>query len=166
MFGLSLHILDLIEHFIQARVSALSVDVEWDHLNGVMKIQLKDSSPVFTDVSDEKKGGSLRNMKNSGRDIDLECLRNTAARYGSIFEIGKGELDETTVTGTVELDSIKGEIHRDLAVMLSSIVCTNPDLDLTFEFRADERKCSMRVSEIKNKLPSEKSGGSCTIRLS
>jgi predicted molibdopterin-dependent oxidoreductase YjgC len=161
MFSLSLHILDLIEHFIQARVSALSVAVEYDGPNGILKILLKDSSPVSTSDSDETKG---RSLKNSGRDVDLERLRDTAAKAGSIFKIGRSSRSETTVTGTVSLDSIKGEIHHDLAIMLSSIVCTNPDLDLTFEFRIGEKTCSMRVSDIKNKLPSEKSGGLTVAR--
>ena len=161
MYGLSLHILDLIEHFIQARVSAISVAVECDRLNGVLKILLKDNSPVFTDVSDETKS---RSMKNSGRDIDLDRLRDTAAGAGDIFKIGRGELGETAVAGMVKLNSIKGEIHRDLAIMLSSIVCTNPDLDLTFEFRMGEKSRSLCVSDIKNRLPSEKSGGLTVAR--
>ena len=119
MYGLSLHILDLIEHFIQARVSAISVAVECDRPNEVLKILLKDISPIFADVSDKTKS---RSPKNPGRDIDLERLRDTAAGAGDIFMIGRGELGETTVAGTVKLNSIKGEIYRDLAVMLSSIV--------------------------------------------
>ncbi|MBN2321321.1 MAG: molybdopterin-dependent oxidoreductase [Acidobacteria bacterium] len=159
MFGLSLHILDLIEHFIQAHVSALSVAVECDRANGILKILLKDNSTGVASVSDAAKGSPLKHMKNSSREIDLKRLNDTASKTDGIFKIGKGEVGEAIVTGTVKLDSIKGDIHDDLAVMLSSIVCTNPDLDLTFEFRICEENCSMRVSDIKNRLPPEKSGG-------
>ena len=149
MFGLSLHILDLIEHFILARVSSISVTVEYDRPNGILKITIRDNSPVFSSISDDTNNRPAKGSTNAAKDIDIDRLRDSAEKAGGIFKIGKGESGQTTVSATVHLNSIKGEIHHDLAVMLSSIVCTNPDLDLTFEFHIGKHKSGSHFTIIK-----------------
>jgi hypothetical protein len=38
--------------------------------------------------------------------------------------------------------------HRDLAATLSSVVCTNPHLDIWCRFSAGQRECIVRVSDV------------------
>jgi hypothetical protein len=165
MFDLSLYILDLIEHFIKAHVTAMSITVEDDRLHNILKITIKGRSPVSHTVSHDKKSGSLEDSSAIEKDVEMNRLRHSAEKNGATVEIGKNELGETMLAASVKLNSVQGEIQHNLAVMLSSVVCTNPDLDLSFQFRVGKQVCYLRVSDIKNELPSEKRGGLAVARV-
>jgi predicted molibdopterin-dependent oxidoreductase YjgC len=163
-FDVPIFILDLIENFIKANASIMSVTVEDDRLNRVLNITIKDSGPGHHPIPDGNGNSQLSNSRNTMKNIDVDRLRDAVDKAGGIFNIGRSESGETTVTATIKLSSVKGEMHHDLCAMLSSVVCTNPDLDLTFDFRIGKQTSSIRVSDIKNRLPSEKSGGLTVAR--
>lgn len=163
-FDVPIFILDLIESFIKANASVLAVTVEDDRPNGVLKILTEDKSPRLHTISDTSRSGSPRSVGDPAGDLRLDRLRESVNRAGGILHFERNPSGEPAVAATVRWSSVKGDLSRDLGAMLSSVVCTNPDLDLTFDFRIGKQASAIRVSEITDRIPEGKTGGLTVAR--
>jgi anti-sigma regulatory factor (Ser/Thr protein kinase) len=162
---LSLHILDLIENSIRAGVSVVSVTVEEDHAEDLLKISVEDNgrglqvspnvavNPFYTTKSGKRVG------------LGLSLFRAAAERANGSLTLGKSPLGGLVVTVTMRLSHIDRSPLGDLAATLASVACTNPDIDIRCKLKVDGRESAVSVSEVARKLNFNEFRGLAVARL-
>ena len=152
MLELSLHILDLIENSIRAGVTVIKVTVAEDPVRDFMKIVVEDNGgglsvppsvaldPFFT----------TKNGKRVG--LGLSLFRAAAEQAQGKLTISKSKLGGLAVTATMKLSHVDRSPLGDLAATLSSVVCTNPNIELTCQLRVGKRECVVSVSDVAAEL--------------
>lgn len=167
MRELSLHILDVIENSIRAGASIISVGIVENPAADLLEITVEDNGsglnvPVaealdpFHTTKDGKRTG-----------LGLSLFRAAAEQAGGALEIEKSELGGVAVRATMGLSHIDRRPLGDLAATLSSVVCTNPDLDLWCRFSGGGPECVVRVSDVARELQvTERCGLAIARRMS
>jgi anti-sigma regulatory factor (Ser/Thr protein kinase) len=145
---LSLHILDLIENAIRAGASIVSITVGEYPSRDVMEIIIEDNGPglsvpfhVATDPFYTTKSGSRTGL-------GLSLFRERTEQAGGKLTLGRSELGGLAVKATMKLTHVDRCPLGDLAATFSSVVCTNPQLDLRCRVCFEDRQCDMWVSEV------------------
>lgn len=156
---ISLHILDLIENSIRAGASVIAVAVMEDPVRDILEIIVEDNGPglnvpfeMATDPFYTTKPG-----KKTG--LGLSLLRFMAEQAGGKLTLDKSKLGGLTVKTTMQLSHIDRNPLGDLAATLSSVVCTNPDLDLRYRICVGERECVVWVAKVADKIAHNDRGG-------
>jgi NADH:ubiquinone oxidoreductase subunit E len=161
---LSLHILDLMENSIRAGASVISVTVAEDSARDILEILVEDNGPglsvPFEVVTDPFY--TTKNGKKTG--LGLSLLRFRAEQAGGKLTLDKSELGGLAVKATMQLSHVDRSPLGDLAATLSSVVCTNPDLDLRYRICVGDRECVVRVSEVTEEISQDKRGGLAIAR--
>jgi hypothetical protein len=153
MRDLSLHILDLIENSIRAQATAIHVSIVQDVARDTLQIVVEDNGTgisvpqeVATDPFYTTKSG-----KRVGLGLSLFC--STAEQAGGSVAIGKSPLGGASVTAVMKLSHLDRVPLGDIAATLSSVVCTNPDVELVCRLRVGEREVVLNSSDIAKELP-------------
>jgi anti-sigma regulatory factor (Ser/Thr protein kinase) len=145
---LSLHVLDLIENSIRAGATTIAVTVTEDPEQDRLEIVVEDNGsglnvppevaldPYFT----------TKNGKRTG--LGLSLFAASSAQAGGSLVLGKSELGGLCVKAVMQLSHIDRRPMGDLAATLSSVVCTNPDLDLRCRINSKQGCCAVCVSEV------------------
>ena len=154
MPDLALHILDLIENSIRAGASVISLTFEENIQKDVLIITVENNSPGPVLTTDEPvKNFSEANKSGNRMEHNGLCLfRADAEQAGGNLEVDESELGGTLIRVTMRLSHIDRCPFGDLAAALSSIVCTNPFLDVWLRFRAGDQEYAMRVEEVVREL--------------
>jgi hypothetical protein len=149
---LSLHILDLIENSIRAAASSIAVTVAGDPSEDTLTIRIDDNGHGFK-VAPEVLTDPFFTTKDGKRTgLGLSLFRATAERAEGKLTIGKSELGGAAVEATMQLSHVDRSPMGDLAATIASVVCTNPDLDLSLVCQYGERKVQLRVFDLAKKL--------------
>jgi anti-sigma regulatory factor (Ser/Thr protein kinase) len=152
MRELSLHILDLIENSIRAGVSVVSVTIEEDHTQDLLKIRVEDNGGGLQ-VSPEVATYPFYTTKNGKRvGLGLSLFGAAAERAGGRLTLGKSALGGLAVTVTMRLTHVDRTPMGNLAATLSSVACTNPGIDLRCRLRVDGRERAVSVSQVAQQL--------------
>ena len=164
MRELSLHILDLIENSIRAgaTVVALTIDEKTDE--DVLEIVVEDNGPGLS-VPPEKALDpyyTTKHGKHTG--LGLSLFKATAEEAAGQLVVGKSALGGVSVTAKMQLSHIDRRPMGDLAATLSSVVCTNPHLDVWCTIRSKQGECKFRVSDIATELYANERGGLAIAR--
>ena len=148
MRDLSLHVLDLLENSIRAGASVIEITVAQDPAAGTLRIAVEDDGPgirvpveVATDPFYTTKSG-----KKTG--LGLSLFRGAAERAGGRLTVGRSRLGGAAIEATMELDNVDRSPLGDLAGAVSSIVCTDPEVDLRCTLSVGDRSCRVCVSEL------------------
>ena len=164
MRDISLHILDLIENSTRAGASLVLVVVEEDPSTDRMRIVVEDNGqglpvgpeaaldPFFTTKEGKRTG------------LGLSLLRSTAEQAGGDVRLRESALGGLAVEATMRLGHVDRIPLGDVAATVSSVVCTNPDVDLWCRLRVRDREHVVRVSEIVKELPIGRRGGLVVAR--
>lgn len=148
MRELSLHILDLIENSIRADASIIAVTIAEKPDQDLLEIRVEDNGPGLN-VTPEQAADPFYTTKNGKRTgLGLGLFRAAAEQAGGTFSIEKSPLGGVAVKATMQLTDIDRQPLGDLAATLSSVVCTNPHLDLWCRFSSGKGECVVRVSDI------------------
>jgi signal transduction histidine kinase len=149
---LSLHILDVVENSVRAGASVVSVSVAEDAAGDRLEIVVEDNGPGM-DVPAEVAVDPFYTTKADKRTgLGLSLFRATAEQAGGALAIGQSALGGVEVRATMRLGHVDRMPLGDLAATLSSVVCTNPQLDLWFRFRAGQGECMVRSSAVAREL--------------
>lgn len=152
MLELSLHILDLIENSIRAGVSMIKVTVAEDPARDVMKIVVEDNGGGLT-VPPSIALDPFYTTKNGKRvGLGLSLFRAAAEQAGGKLKVTKSKLGGLAVTATMKLSHIDRSPLGDLAATFSSVVCTNPNIELMCQLRVGKRGCVISVSDVVQEL--------------
>jgi hypothetical protein len=163
-----LHILDIIESSIKAGASIIAVGIAEDAANDLLEITVEDNGSGF-DIPAENGLGSIRATNAGNRfGLGLSVFQAAAEQAGGTLAIEKSSLGGVAVKVKMSLSRIDRRPLGDLAATLSSVVCTNPDLDLWCRFSSGDRpEYMVRVSDVARELQvSERCGLAIARKMS
>ncbi len=164
MRELSLHILDLIENSLRAGASVIALGVEAMPEADLLRIVVDDDGPGL-DVAAELAADPFYTTKPGKRTgLGLSLLRGAAEGTGGRLVLARSELGGLCVTAELGLSHLDRAPIGDLAGTLSSMVCTNPDVDFRFAFCFGERRCRMRVFDLASEVGMGERGGLAVAR--
>ena len=148
MRELSLHILDLIENSIRAGASIIAVTMIEKPEEDLLQMTVEDNGPGFS-IPPNKAIDPFFTTKDGKRTgLGLSLFRAATEEAGGRLSIEKSALGGAAVMATMQLRHVDRKPIGDLAATLSSVVCTNPDLDLWCRFVSGDNEWTLRVSDV------------------
>ena len=164
MHELSLHVLDLIENSVRAGASTILVELAENRDSDVLKLIVEDDGPGLS-VSPEAALDPFYTTKNSKRTgLGLSLFRSTVEQAAGRVSLRQSALGGLAVEATMQLDHVDRIPVGDIAATISSVACTNPELDLLCKFAVGEEQIIVRVSDVAKELPIGKRTGLAVAR--
>lgn len=154
MRDLSLHILDIAENSIRANASVISIAVDVDPDRDLLEITIEDNGSGLTVAPEKATDPFFTTKKGKKVGLGLSLFRGTSERAGGSLIVGQSELGGVFVKASMKLGHVDRSPMGDLAATLSSLVCTNPGLDLRCKFRVGRSESVVRASDIAKSMPS------------
>ena len=148
MRELSLHILDLIENSIRAGASVISVTVVEDPGRDLLAITVEDNGSGSSLTPDQITDPFYTTKEGKRTGLGLSLLRAAAEQAGGTLTIDRSSLGGMAVTARMQLTHFDRKPLGDLATTLSSVVCTNPGLDLWCRLSSPQGEFVVRVSDV------------------
>ena len=153
MRELSLHILDLIENSIRAGAAEISVSITESQELNLLKIVVEDNGPGLSVPPEMATDPFYTTKRGAPTGHGLSLFQAAAERAGGKLKLGASKLGGLAVEVVMQLNHIDRSPLGDLAATISSVACTNPDIDIRCRIRTDERERMMRVSDVVERLP-------------
>ena len=164
MDELALHVLDVIENSVRANASIIVVTVEEKLEENLLEISVEDNGPGLP-VSPEAALDPFYTTKSGKRTgLGLSLFRAAAEQAGGTLTVERSVLGGVVVKAVMLLNSIDRSPLGDLATTLSSVVCTNPHLDLRCRLITNGSVCEVRVSEVAQELDAHDRHGLAVAR--
>jgi anti-sigma regulatory factor (Ser/Thr protein kinase) len=164
MRDISLHILDLIENSLRAGATIVSVNIARDSQKGTLNVSVEDNGSGFSVSPDEAVDPFYTTKSGKRTGLGLSLFAAAAERAAGKLEITRSRLGGACVAATMALSHVDRSPMGDLASTLSSVVCTNPQLDLRFKFSAGDREFALRVVEVVKEVPESENCGLTAAR--
>lgn len=159
MRDLSLHILDLVENSIRAEASVIAVTIAADPAEDSLRIAIEDNGRGLK-VSPEAAADPFYTTKGGKRTgLGLSFFREAAERAGGSMTVGKSELGGVRVAAEMRLNHVDRSPLGDIAATLSSVVCTNPEVDFRVNLRMGNEERRLSAFEIGEELGEGRCGG-------
>lgn len=152
MRELSLHILDIIENSIRAGASIIAVTITEVPENDRLEILVEDNGSGLNVPPEDAANPFYTTKEGKRTGLGLSLFQAAAEQAGGGLRIEKSPLGGVAVRAGMSLGHIDRRPLGDLAATLSSVVCTNPDLDLRCRFRAGGQEWVVRVPEVAKEL--------------
>lgn len=152
MRELSLHILDVIENAIRADASVISVTVSEKPKEDALEIVVEDNGPGFSAPPEQVLDPFYTTKKGKRTGLGLSLFQAAAEQAGGSLTIGKSPLGGAAVKAVMQLNHIDRQPMGDLAATLSSVVCTNPHLDLRCRIISSNGDYVVRTSDVAKEL--------------
>lgn len=148
MVEIALHILDLIENSINARASIVRVTVNESPSRDLLEIRIEDNGAGLG-VTPEQALDPFYTTKPGKRvGLGLALFAGAAERAGGRLKLGQSVLGGVCVDVVMQLSHIDRAPLGDLPTTFSSVVCTNPDLDLQLRFLVEGAEREVRVKDL------------------
>jgi anti-sigma regulatory factor (Ser/Thr protein kinase) len=152
MRDLSLHILDLIENSIRAGASVILLTIT-EHLDeDKLDVIVEDDGSGLRVTSSEATDPFFTTKRGKRTGLGLSLFRAAAERAGGELAVYRSRFGGAAVKATMRLSHVDRSPLGDLAKTLSSVACTNPDIDLWCRLRMGDQERVVRVSEIAQEL--------------
>lgn len=164
MRDLSLHILDLIENAIRAGASVVSVAVAESPARDRIEITLEDNGPGLHAAAETALDPFYTTKEGKRMGLGLSLFHAAAERAGGEVTLAKSALGGLAVKATMKLNHIDRAPLGDLAATISSVVCTNPQIDLRCRLCVGERECKLRVLDVAKELLAGRRSGLAVAR--
>lgn len=148
MRELSLHILDLIENSIRAGATIVALTIDERDKADVLEITVEDNGPGLSVPPETALDPYFTTKHGKRTGLGLSLFKAAAEEAAGHLAMGKSALGGVSVTATMQLSHIDRRPMGDLAATLSSVVCTNPDLDVWCTIRSTRGERQFRVSDI------------------
>ena len=164
MRDLSLHILDLIENSIRAEATMIAVTVAENRAKDTMEVAIEDNGAGLSVAPEEATDPFYTTKKGKKTGLGLALCRAAAERAAGRLFIGKSPLGGVAVKAIMQLSHVDRSPLGDLAATLSSVVCTNPGIELWCRLVVDRQECMVRVTEVDKEFPIGERGGLAIAR--
>jgi anti-sigma regulatory factor (Ser/Thr protein kinase) len=161
---LSLHLLDLIENAIRAEATVVAVTVVEDTACDRLKLVVEDNGPGLSVPPEVALNPFYTTKEGKRTGLGLSLIQGAAQRAGGGVELGRSPLGGLAVTATMQLSHVDRSPMGDLAATISSVVCTNPEIDLRCRFVVGPREWGVRSSDVEKELPYGGRGGLAVAR--
>ena len=168
MRDLSLHLLDVMENSIRAEATVISVTIEQDPAKDKLRVVVEDNGPGLAVAAEQALDPFYTTKAGKRTGLGLSLFQGAAERAGGRMTVGRSPLGGVLVAACMRLSHVDRSPMGDLAATLSSVVCTNPEVDLWCRLvrYADEipdsqaapkgrvaREWVVRSSEVEKELP-------------
>ena len=159
MRDLSLHLLDLMENSIRAEATVISVTVEQDPAKDKLRIVVEDNGPGLAVPAEQVLDPFYTTKAGKRTGLGLSLFQGAAERAGGRVTVGRSPLGGVLVAACMRLSHMDRSPMGDLAATLSSVVCTNPEVDLWCRFvlrrpeQGGDREVVVRSSDVEKELP-------------
>ncbi len=130
MRDLSLHVLDLVENALRAGASIVEVGVEEDAAADRLVLSVEDNGPGFPPGVCDAADPFFTTKSGHRTGLGLSLLRAAAERAEGKLLLGRSGLGGAAVRAEMSLGHVDRSPLGDMAASLSSVVCTNPGVDL------------------------------------
>ena len=164
MRDLSLHILDLLENSIRAGATLVAVTVIQDQVRDWLTIKVEDNGFGIQDPIEQVADPFYTTKPGKKTGLGLSLFKAAAERTGGSLEIGTSELGGASVQASLRLRHLDRCPLGDLAATLSSMVCTNPGLELVCRLCVDGKECVVNSAILARDLPAASQGGLALAR--
>jgi len=161
---LSLHILDLIENSIRAGASIITVFIKIKESEDLLEIVVEDNGHGLSVPSDKATDPFYTTKLGKRTGLGLSMFREAVERAGGTLILGRSSLGGLMVRGKMKLNHIDRSPLGDIAGTLSSIVCTNSNLDLRFNIETNGMEHTVKVSDFLNSNEIENNYGLTVAR--
>lgn len=159
MRDLSLHILDLMENSIRAEASVVAVTIAIEPATNSLRIAIEDNGKGLK-VSPEQAADPFYTTKGGKRTgLGLSFFRETAERAGGTMTVGKSELGGVCVAAEMRLNHVDRSPLGDVAATVSSVVCSNPDVDFQVRLRLGGQESRLSAFEMGEEMGKRRRGG-------
>jgi hypothetical protein len=149
----SLHILDLIENSIRAGATRLSVTIAENPDQDTLEIIVEDDGPGLSVNPDNATDPFYTTKLGKRTGLGLSLFRAATEQAGGKLTLERSALGGLAVKATMRLSHLDRRPLGDLAATFSSVVCTNPDLDLSCRLRVGDQEYVVRASNVVKELP-------------
>lgn len=153
MRDLSLHILDVIENSIRAGASSIAVTLAEVPATDTLQVTVEDDGSGLSVPADAATDPFYTTKAGKRVGLGLSLLGAAAEQAGGKLTVATSRLGGLAVTATMKLSHIDRTPLGDLAATLSSVVCTNPDVDLSCRMCVGEREFVVRAADVLKELP-------------
>ena len=164
MDELALHVLDVIENSVRANASRIVVTVEEKIDANLLEITIEDNGSGLPVAPEEALDPFYTTKSGKKTGLGLSLFRAAAEQAGGSLTIGRSPLGGVAVKAVMVLNSIDRSPLGDLATTLSSVVCTNPHLDLCCRLIGGNVSCEVRVSDVAQELDAHDRHGLAVAR--
>ncbi|MBM4033592.1 MAG: sensor histidine kinase [Planctomycetes bacterium] len=130
MRDLSLHLLDLMENSIRAEATVISVTIEQDRARDLLRIVVEDNGPGLPVAAEQALDPFYTTKAGKRTGLGLSLFQGAAERAGGRVTLGRSPLGGLAVTACMRLSHLDRSPLGDIAASLSSVACTNPEIDL------------------------------------
>jgi signal transduction histidine kinase len=159
---LSLHILDLIENAIRAGASIISVSVSMNKEHDLLEIIVDDNGPGLSVPTDTATDPFYTTKSGKRIGLGLSLFRAAVEKACGELSLCRSKLGGLCVNTRMQISHVDRSPLGDLAATLSSIVCTNSNIDLRCRLSAGDKEYTISVSDVMN---SSESGEYCGLTV-
>jgi len=155
---LSLHILDLVENALKAEATIVAVAIREDPDRDSMSITVDDNGHGSEAPAELVTDPFYTTEKNKRTGLGLSLFRFRVEQAGGRLNLKPSELGGLSVRARLQLAHVDRNPLGDLASTLSSVLATNPGLELRVQLQAAERSLQINSREVVRQQQ-EKAGG-------
>jgi anti-sigma regulatory factor (Ser/Thr protein kinase) len=159
---LSLHILDLIENAIRAGATIISVTLSMNKETDLLEIMVDDNGPGLTVPVDTATNPFYTTKSGKRIGLGLSLFQAAVEKACGKLSLCRSKLGGLCVNAQMQISHIDRSPLGDLAATLSSIVCTNSNIDLRCRLSSGEREYTISVSDV---MDSHESGEYCGLTV-
>lgn len=153
MKELSLHILDVIENGISAGADLITLSVDENRGENLLKIIIKDNGAGIPEEMRHRVMDPFFTTKTTRRvGLGLSLFKEACARCAGEFTVESQEGVGTEVYASFQLDHIDLAPMGDLAGSLISLIVGNQDVDFLYSHRVDKKEFLLDTRDIKAEL--------------
>ena len=164
MRDISLHVLDLIENSVRAGATVVSVTVAEEPDRDLLEIRVEDNGPGFAVPPDTAADPFYTTKAGKHTGLGLSLFGAAVGRADGTLTLSTSPLGGASVKATMRLNHVDRSPLGDLAATLSSVVFTNPQVDLRCRFRVGDREWVVRAADVARELPVGERGGLAVAR--
>jgi signal transduction histidine kinase len=135
---LSLHILDLIENSIAAGATIIRVSIEQRLRGDEMVIAVEDNGHGLSVLPDKAMDPFFTTKSGKHTGLGLSLLKAAAERAGGALSLSRSKLGGLAVEAVMQIHHVDRSPLGDIATTISSMACTNPEIDLRCRFCSED----------------------------
>jgi len=149
---LSLHILDLVENAIAAGATVAAVEIAVEAERDQMRITVEDNGPGLSVPVERAMDPFYTTKKGKKTGLGLSLFRFRIEQAGGELALERSPLGGLAVRATLRLSHVDRNPLGDLASTLSSVVASNPDIELRCRLKAAEREHMILSKKVSREL--------------
>jgi len=149
---LSLHILDLIENAITAGATVVAVEIAVEPAWDLMRIVVEDNGPGLSVPVERAMDPFYTTKKGKKTGLGLSLFRFRIEQAGGELALERSPLGGLAVRATLRLAHVDRNPLGNLASTLSSVVASNPDIELRCRLKVGEREQMILSEEVSREL--------------